>query len=442
MHSLKMKRFYILILLIVLFTDLSQAQCTITPGASGTCTGGNGAVGNGQNINADQTYWHAGSNANFPNVSLNGGTLRICGTAQLSNFNFNSGNLIIEAGGELRLNGGGQLNLNGNCRITNYGILTIDCNVTLQNANNLIFNANTGVLNMEGRELNLNSSTSPFINNGEANIGTLRIQSNNGGVCLGPTSSLNLGTIINNGVNPVQVSPAGSGAGCIGFSGNAQLNQPLTASPDLVICQASGATTSGPSNFGAATVNQNCSNCNMLTLPVTFSYFSIQLAGNQVALEWHTSSEQNSAFFQVERGSDGGEFSAISPEIAAVGQSNQARQYHWRDPHPLPGLNYYRISQTDQDGTQQWTEVKAILLEKEVKVQIFPNPVGEHLYISNLPAQTREIALLNLQGQVLQKSTEFSSETLKWSVSHLNPGIYLIKWSGNGQVGQEKIIIH
>ncbi|NJL14434.1 MAG: T9SS type A sorting domain-containing protein [Microscillaceae bacterium] len=436
-----MKRFYILILLCTLFTDLSQAQCTITPGASGICAGGNGAVGNGQNINTGQTYWHAGSSTNFPNVSLNGGTLRICGTAQLSDFNFNSGNLIIEAGGELVISGGGQLNLNGNCRITNYGILTIARNMSMQNANNFLFNANTGVLNMVGQELELNSNSSPFINQGEATIGTLRIQSNNGGVCLSPTSSLSVSTLINNASNPVQVNPVGGAMGCISFSGNAQLNQPLTASPDLVICQASGATISGPSNFGTAAVNQNCGDCASLSLPVTFSHFAIQQAGDQVQLEWHTASEQNSAFFRVEHSSDGLVFSPISPEIAAAGQSNRERQYDWTDTGPLPGLNYYRISQTDRDGSQQWTGVKAILIDKQVKVRIFPNPAVACLYITNLPPQTQEVVLLNMQGQTLQKSTEFSSETLKWSTAHLKPGLYLIKWRANGQSGQEKIVI-
>lgn len=142
-----MRLFGLLTLLFITVSNLS-AQCSTCIGAV-ACSGGNGAVTSGTNINSGQTYWYASSGSLGSGISLNGGTLRICGNLTLSAINYNSGYIIVEAGGSLTINGGSTLYLNGNSRIYNRGTLNINRDVAMQNNNNYIINcSSSSVLNM------------------------------------------------------------------------------------------------------------------------------------------------------------------------------------------------------------------------------------------------------------------------------------------------------
>jgi hypothetical protein len=234
------------------------SSCFALP-AAGACSGGNGAATTGITINAGQTFWYS-STGTFANITLNGGTLRICGNLTLTNINFTSGTIAIEQGGTLTINGSGTLNLNGNSSIINRGTLNINRSVTLQNANNLIGNAiPSAVINMNGGSytLTLNSATSRFVNFGSSNIRSIVIQgATNGVVCLGYGSTSEFGTVTNNTANSVN---APDGIACFKINTSATLNSALTNTANVNVCQAPAATFTG--SYGSATVNTNCTAC-------------------------------------------------------------------------------------------------------------------------------------------------------------------------------------
>jgi hypothetical protein len=85
-------------------------------------------------------------------------------------------------------------------------------------------------------------------------------------------------------------------------------------------------------------------------LPVELLRFTAVPNGPQVDLAWSTASEHNSAFFTVERSADAAHFQPVL-ELAAAGNSQQELHYAASDVRPLTGLSYYRLRQTDLDGS-------------------------------------------------------------------------------------------
>lgn len=94
-------------------------------------------------------------------------------------------------------------------------------------------------------------------------------------------------------------------------------------------------------------------------LPIELLYFHARPDNNEVRLEWSTASETDNDFFTLERGLDGLEFQAIGT-VNGAGNSNSQLDYTHFDERPFSGISYYRLKQTDYDGTFTYSDVKAV----------------------------------------------------------------------------------
>ncbi len=86
------------------------------------------------------------------------------------------------------------------------------------------------------------------------------------------------------------------------------------------------------------------------TLPINILSFTAQIQAEGVDLKWVTSSEVNNDFFTVERGQDGRNFVEVG-RVAGAGNSNVERHYSFLDAEMPQATTYYRLRQTDYDGT-------------------------------------------------------------------------------------------
>jgi len=420
----------LLVLLSILFTcewsNTLQAQCAVPP-AIGSCTGGNGAATNGVNINSGETYWYTATGTFPSGVNLGGGTLRVCGNLTLSTLNFNSGSILIEAGGSLTINGGGTLGMNGNSIISNRGTLTINRGITMQNSNNTIFNATpTAVLNMASgtHALTINSSTSSIINNGTASIHTLIVQGSTSGdlVCLGSASCLNLTNLTNNLTNPYN---APSGLGIVRYTGNALLNNNLTSNSNVVVCRATGSTTSGGANFGSATIVNNCASCGsaLQVLPIELDLFQGRQEQETIRLSWSTSTQINLDYFTIEKSIDKTIWRGIG-NINGTGNSIQTIQYTHMDSHPVEGLQYYRLKETNSEGSVYVSPPIVVkFIGTSPVLSIYPNPNSSRFL--NIPGgeSDHSFELRSITGQLM-----YSKKLIKNSIElpSFPAGLYLI----------------
>lgn len=171
-------------------------------------------------------------------------------------------------------------------------------------------------------------------------------------------------------------------------------------------------------------------------LPVTLRYFNGRMTQAGALLGWATAREDNNAFFQIERSHDptgapsrqdlAFESIATIPSQATGGNSTQQLTYSFTDTQPLPGINYYRLTQTDLNG--QRTLHKIIALNRETTEPVlYPNPVSATEEVVIEPALShRGYTLSDVRGRVVQQS-EVSGVLSQFSLAGLPAGVYLLK---------------
>ena len=193
--------------------------------------------------------------------------------------------------------------------------------------------------------------------------------------------------------------------------------------------------------------------CEDTAFPVGLQYFH-GLVENEVTvrLNWATATETNNAFFEIERSIDGSLFEPII-NVPGAGNTVESQSYSALDEQPLPGLSYYRLKQTDFDGTYAYHGVVEIYidssLEAKAHVRAYPNPASDQLTLSiqlneSMPA---ELSLLNVNGQrIIHKRLELRQgiSRQQLDVSSLPPGMYFaeVKPVGNfPPLGKAKILV-
>lgn len=111
-------------------------------------------------------------------------------------------------------------------------------------------------------------------------------------------------------------------------------------------------------------------------LPVELTEFSAQLIKHQVHLTWQTATEINNDYFEVERSIDGFEWETID-RIKGAGNSTVILNYTTLDRHPKTGVSYYRLKQTDYDGTFAYSHIESINNENLKTLVKIVNSAGQ-----------------------------------------------------------------
>lgn len=150
---------------------------------------------------------------------------------------------------------------------------------------------------------------------------------------------------------------------------------PTGGARDFAISVQDGALLSNETSFS---VNVDCS-----TLPVTWLYFNGQLNGTVAELAWATSYEQDNAYFEVERSSDGAVFNSIG-RVAASAAIQNTKEYRFADNSFAAGTLYYRLKQVDKNGSYSYSAVVKINQPDAGKVTMLKSHLSDLLQI-NIP---------------------------------------------------------
>ena len=94
-------------------------------------------------------------------------------------------------------------------------------------------------------------------------------------------------------------------------------------------------------------------------LPVELLSFEARRTGTAVTATWATASEKNSDYFTLERSANGSEFTAVG-KVQGARTSMAQLNYTFVDKAPLAAKAYYRLRQTDADGTFSFSPVVTV----------------------------------------------------------------------------------
>ncbi len=186
-------------------------------------------------------------------------------------------------------------------------------------------------------------------------------------------------------------------------------------------------------------------------LPIELLSFTAEPRASSVMLNWVTSSEINNALYEVERAGGDLDFQPIG-YLNGAGNSNTTLAYHLEDNDPLSGISYYRLKQTDFDGTYEYSDVISVIFEytgrPDSEFVVFPNPVkNKRFTLHNLstPEPTRDLAIgiTDLSGQLIYKD-QFDGTLKEKLISlpqDLSTGFYILNLSSDNFHQAIKLVV-
>jgi len=167
--------------------------------------------------------------------------------------------------------------------------------------------------------------------------------------------------------------------------------------------------------------------------PLQFISFNAQKQNNEVALSWQTTNEVNTAYFNVQFGSNGTNWVNIGRVNSF--NSNGVNNYGFTHSTPLKGKNFYRLEQMDKDGKFTYSPVRSVDFNvKATSLFVYPNPVKGNRFSVDLGVEVSKpipYTIYNSIGVALQHGV-ISNRQQTITTNNLPFGNYLLKLT-NGQ---------
>jgi hypothetical protein len=165
------------------------------------------------------------------------------------------------------------------------------------------------------------------------------------------------------------------------------------------------------------------------TLPIQLSSFTAQAIDKTILLNWETLSETNNASFDIERSTDGKNFTKIGSKEGS-GTTTALTKYRFVDENPLPGTNYYRLKQIDFDGKSEISAVKSAFSNipfATLSVVQSANTVTAQ--IISPEKEKAKLSLFDIGGRILaQQDITLEKGLNRFDFSlNLNSGVYFFK---------------
>jgi hypothetical protein len=171
-------------------------------------------------------------------------------------------------------------------------------------------------------------------------------------------------------------------------------------------------------------------------LPITIEYFNGMKQASGNSLSWKLNC-YNSPHMQVslEHSATGLSGSFQSLYNASLDAAACLQPFGFTDALPFGGINYYRLSITDANGTRTYSRIISLWNSAPAFdiVNILPNPVkfaGDAiLNITSLQNGTLKISITDLRGKSLLKKTAAivaGGNQVKLNVSALSAGVYQV----------------
>jgi hypothetical protein len=212
----------------------------------------------------------------------------------------------------------------------------------------------------------------------------------------------------------------------------------LTSVTDATGCNVTGSLQS---------INVFSADCS--TLPVTLLNLSATPGSRKVTLRWTTSSENNNRGFDVQRSTDGADWTTIG-FVAGAGNSISTKSYTYTDNNLEPRKYFYRLKQVDFDERFKYSVIVSANLNGNpefVLGQSYPNPTkGQATIQFTLPkAEKVNISLFDVSGRLMKVlvngSKEAGTHAINFNVGTLSKGVYYYKMQAGDFSDVKKLTI-
>ena len=203
--------------------------------------------------------------------------------------------------------------------------------------------------------------------------------------------------------------------------------------------------------FTASTggLNNNQSFCNPpVFLPVELMSFNAYCFENYRKIYWTTASENNNAFFTIEKSFDGVHFSILEI-VPSNSEKNGITSYEITDEDLSIKTVYYRLSQTDLNGVVKTYDMISSNCNSKINSltieNVFDNTQEINLDINCISETEHQIQLIDNTGRiVVEKKLNAikGMNNVKLSKEKLSTGLYILQISNDSQKVTKRFLVH
>jgi hypothetical protein len=183
-------------------------------------------------------------------------------------------------------------------------------------------------------------------------------------------------------------------------------------------------------------------------LPVDIEYFTAAPKTNAVQLNWAISAASTPKLFEVERSSNGVQFSVVKTVNPLV----SSLRYTITDNNAADGKNYYRLRITDMNGAITYSDIVTVQMSRSNAAHImYPSVVtdSKFTFIPGVKMQHTVFTVTDISGRIVnrqQAGTVAAGTPIQINVSAAGnkaaPGMYLVHIAADGsEMITEKIIV-
>jgi Secretion system C-terminal sorting domain len=206
----------------------------------------------------------------------------------------------------------------------------------------------------------------------------------------------------------------------------------------------------GKSNTGVATSAAGGGGRVIVTvntvLSIKINYFNASKGNGVNTLNWLASCTSTQAIFEIERSSDGRNFTSINTITAT--QERCAQPFTFADNANLTGPVYYRIKSIDIDGGAKYSATIKLgdLPKNRQLTAVLPNPVSDRaqLNISASKKDRVELSVFSIEGKMVQRNIidlQAGTSIINLDVVNLQKGVYTVRGVfSDGQTGSIKFV--
>lgn len=215
--------------------------------------------------------------------------------------------------------------------------------------------------------------------------------------------------------------------GVIKYTYNGTAGRPLfwTGAGNVVI----GANMDGSGTNVTILDNMIVQNAANAALPQQLLSFDALAQQQTVVLNWATTKEYNMSAYEVERSSNGIDFTTIATVQPANGYS-LTNKYSTTDRNPLTGKSYYRLKMVDADGKVVYSSIRMVNRSAKTAMRCYPNPATDKVTVE-VPAGTYNYSVYTQTGQLLSSGRVVYTATVNQLAISLDSvmknGVVLVK---------------
>lgn len=134
---------------------------------------------------------------------------------------------------------------------------------------------------------------------------------------------------------------------------------------------------------------------------VTYTSLTAYERNNEIAVEWKVVNELSISRYEVEKSTDGYNFTKVNTAVAA--SVNESASYAGADVNALHGVSFYRIKNINLNGSAGYSQVVKVDVDLIINtISVYPNPATSGafgLQLANQPQGKYSMQLINIIGQ-------------------------------------------